>query len=176
MWSINHMLIGFLFVDVGQVLCQVCLFDKSLVMITVCEVLTSHYIPLHRVTTKSSLSTSFSTVHPTASEQQVYLDDPISNTGNWFHTLVLGSTYRLGIMAIQLKEYVKRTKATYLYLETHAQENKLWQDRRLSELTCVKEGSEGKSHAIGQINYMTTSIRYNSPSYLMIKVCSSQSH
>ena len=64
----------------------------------------AHYVHVHRVISKSSLSKSFSTVHPSASKQQVYLDDPRSNTRNWFKTLVLDSTYHLGVMTMKLKE------------------------------------------------------------------------
>ena len=63
----------------------------------------AHYVPFHCIISKSLLSTSFSTIHPSASEQQVYLDDPESNIGNWFKTLVLRFTYRLGIMTMELK-------------------------------------------------------------------------
>ena len=68
----------------------------------------SHYVPFHRIIAKSLLSTSFSIACPSASEQQVYLNDPRSNIGNCFQILVIGSAiYRLGIMTIKLKEYKK---------------------------------------------------------------------
>ena len=42
----------------------------------------AHYIPLHHIIAKSSLSTSFPTIHLSVSEQQVYPDDPGLNIGN----------------------------------------------------------------------------------------------
>ena len=40
---------------------------------------------------------------------------------------------------IVVKECIKKTEAIYNHVETHAHENKLWQDEKLSKLTCVKK-------------------------------------
>ena len=63
----------------------------------------AHYVSPYHVTTKSSLSTSFLTACPSASETVGLPNDPRSNTGNWFKILVLRITYHLG----NIKELIK---------------------------------------------------------------------
>ena len=118
-------------------------------------------MPLHCVMHKSSLSTSFPTVCPSASKTIGLPGWSRVEHRKCLSTLILESTYRLVVMAIKLKE----CNDNYNYLPTARNsciENKLWQGRRLNKLTCMREkGEEGLLHIIRWLSSARVLMRYN---------------
>ena len=122
--------------------CFVCLYliicSESLVMIIACEMFTM--FSLHRVITKSLLSTSFSIACPSVSEIIGFLGNPRSNKGNWCQSLVLRFTLHLG----GIKYYLYNIKCKFkLYLLSTLgnlqRRNKNGDEMKVYALTCVNK-------------------------------------